>query len=181
LCQQAERPVQQPVVQPVEQQQGPQAERQQARLERLVARPSMRQVDVLLVQPPGVLVEQPRAKLDRDWLPALPVDLQSVEFFSSHHQRQQAHLRGQLVRRPAREVRASQQPEVPTGMEGQLWPVMRRLVEKQQQALGLPAEQAMPQPKVMTAVGRLGLEQRGFERRGLERLGLEQQQVFESP
>jgi hypothetical protein len=66
LCHQAERPVQQPVVQPVERQQGPQAERQQARLEQLVVRPTMQPVDVLLAQPPGVLVEQPRTKLDRD-------------------------------------------------------------------------------------------------------------------
>jgi hypothetical protein len=41
---------------------------------------------------------------------------------------------------------------------------MRRLVEKQQQALGLPAEQAMLEPKVtMAVVEQRGLGQRGFE------------------
>jgi hypothetical protein len=83
-------------VQPlVKRQQGPQAERQQARLEQLVVRPAMQPVDVLLVQPlleaqpPGLLVEQPRAELDRDGLPALPnAALQALEFFSSHQQHQ---------------------------------------------------------------------------------------------
>lgn len=146
----------------------------------------MQSLDVLLVQPllearpPGVLVEQPRTKLDRDDLPALTnAALQALEFFSSHHQHQQAHLRGWL------EQGLLVGPRQPSE-----WPLQEarklatRALPKERLAIKQTA-QPMFEPEVL-AFGQRGLEQREFERRGLEqrgleRLGLEQQEVFGNP
>ena len=143
----------------------------------------MRPMDVLLVQPllearpPGLLVEQPRTKLDRDGLPALPnAALQALEFFSSHQQHQQAHLRDRLEQGLL--VGPRQPSEGPLQearkLAARALPVAKR---KERLAIKQTAQQ-MFEPEVLT-FGQRGLEQRGFERRGFERLGLEQQQVFE--